>query len=1041
MKNIRVFISSTFKDLVSERNKLMIAFREAEKCAVKNFINLSEIDFRWGLSDNADVMKSCLESIKTSKHFLCILGGRYGSYPKRENYEKGDNILDEYNDFIENTVFNAENILSYTAMEVYFALSQKFEKENVCFIYLKYKTEIEPKQKELINHIKIHGISIIECDTPDELVNEVSVFLHKIIAANSLCCNDEKDEANTQKYHFSGFNGNNTQQTQLMLYRRTQETTVNSLTQDTFPREQEKMLNDFIISHSKVCCIIGNDGVGKSVLIARWIKNIAEFINNAKITMIYHLWQSRYIDDVFEHLYLELAEINQHSIMEYYSTLIGDSEFMPKALDVFNEALNQHDPNKELLIILDGLEHIVADFSSIIDNFSKSKYKIKLILTIGDIAISSTSVMKVKLPCLGIKTAKSVISNYLIQHAKTEVVSNKIANIIMNNSLFNNIKLLSSVLYDMRAFANHNNVFDIANKYKDMNHTVSVYTYILSHWMGILPIIDDNDLLAYIAYSHFGIAEDDIKIMAGINSENEFLWHQLFVFLEPYVGWNGDRIQFSNKWLKEAIIQNNIQREKEIKINMLSFFQQSNITIEKQFDELPFLLKELNKYDELLSFLLNFTVFKYAINNYNKECTFIDLWSNFTLFDFAKYLEIKCEKQEESATMLKELGDFLCLHGKEMFPEEEREDIEDLHTQFCKKILLAIDGKSNNIELHELASIYWTVAVSYTNSYKYAKAKKILKKGIDMLSPKVKSALELYNTGLMIHKNPEFREKFNDKFTIGCIQSIMKTALLKNLKTYISLLGEMLNTHLPKKQSEKYYGKIMEWIAILELLHINTTLLKSQIDYIYGKCLHEYGDYRDAFDRFHNAFVLKYNYLLHEDKQLRHDSNQEYRLMETYRAIEDCQSRLNDDNFYKEQMIYVEAVEKFWKNNLHFANYCNCVFNYATYLYNQAEKVNDEEQRNQLFQKAALYFDKIILMTSRNKSYINLFIRANYFKMLSLGCINKLESPYGICKLIIKMGRLLSKYEKEDPIMSRILQICNSIISGKSIDEIISLVS
>ena len=46
MKEIKVFISSTFNDLVAERNKIMLAFRNAEKYALKNYVNLKTIDFR-----------------------------------------------------------------------------------------------------------------------------------------------------------------------------------------------------------------------------------------------------------------------------------------------------------------------------------------------------------------------------------------------------------------------------------------------------------------------------------------------------------------------------------------------------------------------------------------------------------------------------------------------------------------------------------------------------------------------------------------------------------------------------------------------------------------------------------------------------------------------------------------------------------------------------------------------------------------------------------------------------------------------------------
>ena len=134
-------------------------------------------------------MKSCLESIRISKpYFLCILGSNYGSQPKWDDYEKEKEYLSEYNQFIEDNVFKSkhESNLSYTAMEVCFALSQEYGRDNVKFLHLAYKNGADTRQQALIQYITEKGYLPVECNSSDDLVKEVNLFLTSIINNNLL---------------------------------------------------------------------------------------------------------------------------------------------------------------------------------------------------------------------------------------------------------------------------------------------------------------------------------------------------------------------------------------------------------------------------------------------------------------------------------------------------------------------------------------------------------------------------------------------------------------------------------------------------------------------------------------------------------------------------------------------------------------------------------------------------------------------------------------------------------------------------------------
>ncbi len=88
-RNIRIFVSSTFRDMNDERNYLMeIIFPELIRIARQRDINVSVIDLRWGITDE-DALKKlidmCLSQIDSSRpHFIGIIGERYGYIPDSE---------------------------------------------------------------------------------------------------------------------------------------------------------------------------------------------------------------------------------------------------------------------------------------------------------------------------------------------------------------------------------------------------------------------------------------------------------------------------------------------------------------------------------------------------------------------------------------------------------------------------------------------------------------------------------------------------------------------------------------------------------------------------------------------------------------------------------------------------------------------------------------------------------------------------------------------------------------------------------------------
>ena len=96
---LRLFISSTFRDLQEEREHLVKKiFPEIRALCRERGITFTEVDLRWGLTDEdvvlGQVIRTCLEEIDRCRpYFIGLVGERYGYVPELHEYYKDPELL------------------------------------------------------------------------------------------------------------------------------------------------------------------------------------------------------------------------------------------------------------------------------------------------------------------------------------------------------------------------------------------------------------------------------------------------------------------------------------------------------------------------------------------------------------------------------------------------------------------------------------------------------------------------------------------------------------------------------------------------------------------------------------------------------------------------------------------------------------------------------------------------------------------------------------------------------------------------------------
>ena len=83
---VRVFVSSTFRDMRSEREALAKdVFPEIRARLARHGLHLEDIDLRWGIAPDTalseEIVSSCLDEVERCPFFIGLLGERYGWVP------------------------------------------------------------------------------------------------------------------------------------------------------------------------------------------------------------------------------------------------------------------------------------------------------------------------------------------------------------------------------------------------------------------------------------------------------------------------------------------------------------------------------------------------------------------------------------------------------------------------------------------------------------------------------------------------------------------------------------------------------------------------------------------------------------------------------------------------------------------------------------------------------------------------------------------------------------------------------------------------
>lgn len=263
-KGIRVFVSSTFRDMHAEREELIKRiFPQLRQQCERQGITWNEVDLRWGITNEqaaeGQVLPICLTEIDNCRpFFICLLGERYGWVP-----EQIPPALTESMPWLSSAqgcsvteieiLHGALNDSSHRAHAFFYFRDPEYGKDSdTPELYRAENEESAEKQAALKQRIRAAGYPVYEnyhnaAELGQRLLDDWSQLIQQLFPEQA----GVTPEAGEDQQH--------------ALY-------ADRLTRFYLPRESDfRRLDQQIAQKNPPLMIQGASGSGKSALVANWV--------------------------------------------------------------------------------------------------------------------------------------------------------------------------------------------------------------------------------------------------------------------------------------------------------------------------------------------------------------------------------------------------------------------------------------------------------------------------------------------------------------------------------------------------------------------------------------------------------------------------------------------------------------------------------------------------------------------------------------------------------------------------------------------------
>lgn len=617
-RSIRVFVSSTFRDMMQERDVLMThTWPALRRICAERHVELVEVDLRWGISEQQstrkETLKLCLDEIHASRpFFIGLLGERYGWVPGEEVFT---NDLKEEQPWLLDIKGK-----SVTELEILHGVLNNPEMAHRAFFFFRDPEYTTSKGADFLPENKAAAAK----------QKRLKALIRKICKKKNIPLHENYSDAQSLaqlvleqlkaaiESQFPLENIPNPLDREASDH----EAFAEARRHTYIGRDEYYRLPDrYCENGGKPILLLGDSGSGKSALLANWVSH----------------WKKDHPSDFVLHHYIGgTPDSADHwklmsRLMEEIKRWAGESDEPPREHDdmlrdfpmwLSRARIRAEHTGSRCIIILDALNQLEdQDRARLLGWLPLFPFSGSLHLIVSTLPGDTLEVLKqsdwkiLKVKPFNKNERKGMIVDYLARFGKK--LDPPRLNRICNSTAAVNPLYLKTLLDELRVTGTHDKLDERLDDYLSAPDIPALLSKVLSRYRKDYEKDRKNlvaEALGLIWAARRGLTEKELlEILKpeGLSQLPLAIWSPLRAALQEGLVDRGGILNFSHDFLRSAVKESFIPtpaKQKKFRLKLADYFETQTPTA-RTCDELPWLLWQTNARDRLKKCVLNIDLF------------------------------------------------------------------------------------------------------------------------------------------------------------------------------------------------------------------------------------------------------------------------------------------------------------------------------------------------------------------------------------------------------------------------------------------------
>jgi len=613
---VRIFISSTFRDMHAERDHLVkVVFPELRERCAKRQMHLIDMDLRWGITEEeaeqGKVLEIILDEIERSRpFFIGILGERYGFIPDNipEDAEIAHPWLKEYPDNSLTALEIIHGVLSNQELAkhsfFYFRDPQFISKmpENMLSDYIAENSGAAQKLAILKDEIRSSNRPIMEnypCrwDNSKEILVDLDVFGQQVLEDLWTAISEEYPEDAPES-------------DPLAIERQMHEAFAEDRSHLHIGRINEAALLTKHISGTdrQPIVITGESGSGKSSFLATWYRRYVSE-NPDDFVLAYFIGASPDSTDNMRLLRNMCKELKYN--FDLKENLPEDDK---KLSEVLMSLLQAASKGRRIVILLDALDQLSAKEGAHGLSWLLDYLPANVSLVVSSLEGDSLEVLRrrgaeeIALQQLTVGEQRQIVHAQLREWGR-KLDEQQISALLSHPGVDNPLYLWVA-LEELRLFGSYE---QLTGRIEGLAPDVS------SLFDQVLARLEEDhghefvtEAFSLLGCSRYGLSENELLELLQREKEEQLpraLWVRLARSAKAYLVQRGELVGFFHRHLDDAVSARYLTHENR-HAKLAAYFKQT--TLERKLDEYPYQLQHAQEWQSLAAALSDLDFFEYA---------------------------------------------------------------------------------------------------------------------------------------------------------------------------------------------------------------------------------------------------------------------------------------------------------------------------------------------------------------------------------------------------------------------------------------------